>query len=129
MSGETPTVGALAQLEHVVKEPVWGCKMCGQCVLHDTGLTCPMTCPKTLRNGPCGGVRPDGNCEVKPEMRCVWVKAYSRSARLPLWRGHIDKLRPPVDNSLHGTSSWANLVSGRDRQTPAGWDPGVEPRA
>ena len=43
MSGETPTVGALAQLEHVVKEPVWGCKMCGQCVLHDTGLTCPMS--------------------------------------------------------------------------------------
>ena len=61
--------------------------MCGQCVLHDTGLTCPMTCPKTLRNGPCGGVRANGNCEVKPEMRCVWLKAYERSERLPLWHG------------------------------------------
>ncbi len=55
--------------------PVFGCSMCGQCVLHSTGLTCPMTCPKQLRNGPCGGVRADGGCEVKPEMRCVWLKA------------------------------------------------------
>ena len=39
--------------------------MCGQCVLHSTGMTCPMTCPKTLRNGPCGGVREDGDCEVE----------------------------------------------------------------
>ncbi len=86
----------------MVKGPVWGCQMCGQCVLHSTGLTCPMTCPKTLRNGPCGGVRADGHCEVKPEMRCVWLKAYERSERLPLWRGHIDDLRPPVDNALEG---------------------------
>ena len=123
-------MSVLAKLEHVVKEPIWGCRMCGQCVLHDTGMTCPMTCPKTLRNGPCGGVRPNGHCEVIPEMRCVWVKAYERSARLPLWRGHIDRLRPPVDNSLEGSSAWANLLSGRDRQTPAGWDPdGVGARA
>jgi hypothetical protein len=61
-------------------------------------------------------------------MRCVWLKAYERSERLPLWRGHINRLRPPVDNRLKGTSSWANLLSGRDRQTPPGWagsDPGV----
>ena len=100
----TTAAGVLARLEHVVKGPIWGCQMCGQCVLHDTGLTCPMNCPKTLRNGPCGGVRPDGHCEVKPEMRCVWLKAYERSERLPLWRGHIDNLRPPVDNGLKGTS-------------------------
>ena len=51
-------------------------------------------------------------------MRCVWLKAYERSERLPLWRGHIDDLRPPVDNRLQGESAWANLVTGRDRQTP-----------
>jgi Methylene-tetrahydrofolate reductase C terminal len=111
----------LTKAEHAVKEPIWGCQMCGQCVLHDTGLTCPMTCPKTLRNGPCGGVRANGHCEVKPEMRCVWVKAVERSERLPLWRGHIDNVRPPVDNRLKGTSSWLNLFSGRDRKVPAGW--------
>jgi hypothetical protein len=112
----------LERAEHAFKEPVWGCKMCGQCVLHDTGMTCPMTCPKTLRNGPCGGVRADGHCEVIPEMRCVWVKAYERADRLPLWRGHIDNLRPPVDNSLEGTSAWVNLFSGRDKETPPGWE-------
>jgi Methylene-tetrahydrofolate reductase C terminal len=114
-------MSALEVVEHAVKGPIWGCKMCGQCVLHETGLTCPMTCPKTLRNGPCGGVRPDGHCEVKPEMRCVWVKADERAQRLPGFRGHIDDLRPPVDNRLQGTSSWRNLVTGRDRMRPAGW--------
>ena len=45
---------------------LFDCRMCGQCVLSSTGMSCPMNCPKTLRNGPCGGVRADGNCEVKP---------------------------------------------------------------
>jgi methylmalonyl-CoA mutase cobalamin-binding domain/chain len=107
--------------EHAVKGPVFGCSMCGQCVLHSTGLTCPMTCPKQLRNGPCGGVRADGGCEVKPEMRCIWLKAWDRAERLP-WTDEFHELRPPVDNRLWGTSSWANWVTKRDRQTPAGWD-------
>jgi hypothetical protein len=88
-------------------------------------MTCPMTCPKTLRNGPCGGVRTDGHCEVKPEMRCVWVKAEDRSRTMPLlprsWRDEFNHLRPPVNNALKGTSSWLNLLNGRDRQTPPGW--------
>jgi hypothetical protein len=54
-------------------------------------------------------------------MRCVWLNAYERADRLPLWRGHIDELRPPVDNQLTGSSSWINLVTGRDRKVPAGW--------
>jgi hypothetical protein len=116
--------GFIAAIEHVVKKPVFGCRMCGQCVLHSTGMTCPMTCPKTLRNGPCGGVREDGGCEVKPEMTCVWLVAQRRSVSLPLprvWREEFDHLRPPVDNTLEGTSSWVNLVTGRDRETPPGW--------
>jgi hypothetical protein len=87
--------GLIARAEHAVKAPIWGCQMCGQCVLHDTGLTCPMTCPKTLRNGPCGGVRANGHCEVKPEMRCVWLKAVERSERLrqPA-QGHVVVAEP-----------------------------------
>jgi hypothetical protein len=117
-------VSLLSTVEHGVKGPVFGCSMCGQCVLHSTGLTCPMTCPKQLRNGPCGGVRADGGCEVKPEMRCVWLKAWDRAERLP-WTDEFDELRPPVDNRLWGTSSWANWLTKRDRHTPAGWDPEV----
>ena len=112
-------------VEHAVKGPVWDCQMCGQCVLHETGMTCPMTCPKTLRNGPCGGVGVDGACEVKPEMQCVWVEANHRAENLPLlpqsWRDEIGHLRAPVNNSLAGDSSWMNLVSGADRKTPTGW--------
>ena len=114
----------LPLLEDSVKGAVWDCRMCGQCVLHATGWTCPMTCPKTLRNGPCGGVREDGHCEVKPEMRCVWTKAEkrNRSALNPaFWGKHFSDLRAPVDNQLRGTASWANLVTGRDREFPEGW--------
>ena len=114
----------LALVEAAVKKPIFGCQMCGQCVLHSTGMTCPMNCPKTLRNGPCGGVRPDGGCEVNPEMRCVWLKGWERSRKLPLWQDHFNHLRPPVDNQLEGTSSWKNLVTGRDRVVPAGWPQG-----
>ena len=111
-------------IEHVVKGPMWDCQMCGQCVLHSTGMTCPMTCPKTLRNGPCGGVREDGHCEVKPEMKCVWLKGYERSESWPLpkvWKEEFNHLRPPVDNRLKGDSSWINFFTKRDRWTPKGW--------
>jgi hypothetical protein len=118
-------VKLVAILEHGVKKPMFGCQMCGQCVLHETGMTCPMNCPKTLRNGPCGGVRENGSCEVKPEMRCVWLKAENRARSWPLlpgaWRTHFGDLRPPIDNQLKGTSSWINLLSHRDRDVPPGW--------
>lgn len=116
--------GIAAKLEHIVKKPIWDCRMCGTCVLHSTGMTCPMTCPKTLRNGPCGGVRENGNCEVIPEMRCVWTKAYERTVSLPMpkvWKEEYNDLRPPLDNQLQGSSAWINLFSGRAAQTPAGW--------
>jgi len=64
---ERPT----AAVERAVKGLLFDCRMCGQCVLSSTGMTCPMNCPKELRNGPCGGVRADGSCEIEPAMRCV----------------------------------------------------------
>ena len=56
----------VAALEAGVKGFLFDCRMCGDCVLSKTGMSCPMNCPKGLRNGPCGGVRADGNCEVYP---------------------------------------------------------------
>ncbi len=108
-------------LEELSKEAIWDCRMCGQCILHSTGLTCPMRCPKNLRNGPCGGVRLDGNCEVYPDKPCVWVEAVNGSKMLPLWQDHIYHVMPPMDWQLEGTSSWTNLLTGRDKQTPQAW--------
>jgi hypothetical protein len=104
----------LRPVERATKGAVFGCHMCGQCVLHSTGMVCPMNCPKNLRNGPCGGVRLDGSCEVYPEMGCVWVTAYDRSQRL-FWPEELHDLRPPVDWSLQGSASWVNLITGRDQ--------------
>lgn len=111
----------IVALEKASKGAVFGCKMCGQCILHSTGMTCPLTCPKHLRNGPCGGVRANGRCEVKPEMTCVWVNAYQRSLRMPLYGREFASLQPPMNNQLKGTSSWINMFHGLDSQLPDGW--------
>ncbi|MGB3315614.1 MAG: methylenetetrahydrofolate reductase C-terminal domain-containing protein [Albidovulum sp.] len=98
----------VAILEQGVKTVLFDCKMCGQCVLSSTGMSCPMNCPKELRNGPCGGVRPGGYCEVKPAMKCVWSLAWDGASRM---KGG-DKIRevlPPVDRSLKGSSSWLRV--------------------
>ena len=108
-------------VEKIGKEVMFDCRMCGQCILQSTGLTCPMRCPKNLRNGPCGGVRSNGNCEVYPDKPCVWVQAVERAARLPIWGDHIHRLQPPVNWQLQGTSSWINLFTGRDSVYPPGW--------
>ena len=114
-------------LERISKGVMFDCRMCGHCILQSTGLTCPMRCPKNLRNGPCGGVRSNGNCEVYPYTPCVWVQAIERSTRLPIWRDHIHRLQPPVDWQLQGTSSWINLFTGRDAVRPRGWVNANEP--
>src|ERR671935_1822333 len=106
--------GPLAVLEYAVKKPVFNCQMCGQCILHSTGMTCPMNCPKNLRNGPCGGVRSNGHCEVIPEMPCVWVQAWERSQSMALYRNEIKLVQPPLDHSLQGTSAWINAIDKRD---------------
>jgi hypothetical protein len=109
----------VAALERNVKGLLFDCKMCGHCVLSSTGMSCPMNCPKTLRNGPCGGVRDNGHCEVKPEMRCVWVEAYRGSQRIA---GGLDAMRQvqiPVDQRQQGRSSWLRVVREKTDPPPA----------
>jgi hypothetical protein len=112
---------AFIPLEAVSKGAIFDCRMCGQCVLHSTGMTCPMTCPKNLRNGPCGGVRPNGHCEVIPTMRCVWVEAWERSQRMPRYGGEIQSVVAPLNRQLDGTSAWVNDYAGVAGETPEGW--------
>jgi hypothetical protein len=96
-------------LEGGIKGLLFDCRMCGQCVLSSTGMSCPMNCPKELRNGPCGGVRPGGFCEVRPTMRCVWVLAWDGASRMREGR-RIATVLPPVDRSLWGSSSWLRVA-------------------
>ncbi len=76
------------------------CRTCGDCVLGETGGICPVTrCAKGLFNGPCGGTRADGTCEVDPELPCAWFEIHERlklQGRLDL----IAKVRPARE--------WAN---------------------
>lgn len=102
---EKPT----ALVERAVKGFLFDCRMCGQCVLGSTGMSCPMNCPKSLRNGPCGGVRADGSCEVHREMRCVWVEAADGSRRMGTGEA-IQSVQPCMDNRLQGRSSWLREV-------------------
>ncbi len=102
----------LERAEFAVKSPMFGCQACGNCVLGDMEYVCPQTCPKQLRNGPCGGTS-NGQCEVIPEQPCIWVKVFERAKaanELELLKVYI----PPPDRSLKGTSSWINYFLNKD---------------
>jgi|Deesub1362A_J573_1020465.scaffolds.fasta_scaffold00023_213 hypothetical protein len=76
------------------------CLGCGNCMIHRTGGLCPVTkCPKSDMNGPCGGVRTNGNCEVHPDRECIWLRIYRRLKEI----GELDRLKeriPEKDFSL-----------------------------
>jgi hypothetical protein len=110
---------AFTGAEKAIKRRLFGCGMCAQCVLPTTAYTCPMTCPKQLRNGPCGGVSPAGMCEVFPDLRCVWVTAYERAEQEGRVRD-LRRLQRPIDQRKWGESSWVNYWRGRDE---ALWTP------
>ncbi len=100
-------------LEHATKAALFRCKDCGDCSLPDMAFLCPESqCAKNQRNGPCGGTR-DGLCEVD-DFECVWSRVYDRLK----FAGHEQQMldHAPViqDESLRGTSSWANALLGRD---------------
>ncbi len=98
----------LAFTERVVKGPLFGCRMCGNCLLQETAFICHMECPKGMRNGPCGGVN-NGYCYVDPSRRCVWHLIYERSRRMH--RDHkLLEVLPPVDWDRAGTETWGEVV-------------------
>ena len=101
-------------VEKLTKGFLLDSQSCGQCIVGFTGLSCPMNCPKTMRNGPCGGVRADGKCEVKPEMDCVWVLAWEGNKRLKENEFPIQFVQPPTDNRKIGTSAWLREVRKRE---------------
>lgn len=66
------------------------CGACGDCFLDRTGGICPIVrCAKGLLNGPCGGTRRGGKCEIDPEKDCAWVLIYRRLEK----QGKLDLMR------------------------------------
>ncbi len=115
-------VEVFTAFERAVKGALFGCRMCGNCILQETAFVCPMTCPKGLRNGLCGGATED-HCEVDPSRPCTWYVIYNRAERM----GRLDKLleiNAPVDGSRVGHETWLDMIKlwFKRKAGPYPWD-------
>ena len=111
----------LAQLfEDPVKTLLLECRRCGDCAIQHVAFLCPESqCPKHIRNGACGGSR-NGCCEVVPERKCVWFRAWERLADAGHPEEMVTDCVPPRLWELDGTSSWLNFHLRRDHQSASG---------
>lgn len=99
---------AFTAFERTAKGVLFGCRMCGNCILQETAFICPMTCPKGLRNGPCGGSTPE-HCYVDPTRPCTWYKVYERSERMGR-TARLLEVNAPIDGRRAGHETWLDLV-------------------
>lgn len=103
---------AIVFTEEALKAPLFGCQMCGHCVLSEFAYLCPQSqCAKGLLNGPCGGSR-DGWCEVWPgKKRCFYVRVYERLKALGHECEFLRRALPPRDWQDWKGSSWLKAFS------------------
>ncbi len=104
-------------LATLYRKAALGCAGCGDCVQDHLGYAgCSMRwCYKNLRNGPCGGSRPDGSCEAVPENPCIWNRVYLNTLGLKRDPGKFaSTLVPPRDWGLDHTNALANRFAGID---------------
>jgi methylenetetrahydrofolate reductase (NADPH) len=99
----------LAKTELCIKGPLFGCRMCGNCLLQETAFICPMECPKGMRNGPCGGVTPEKNCYIDESRKCVWYAIYKRALKTGRTETLLEVL-PPLDWDKVGTETWGDVI-------------------
>ncbi len=104
----------------VFRKLALGCMSCGDCIQEHLNFAgCTMRwCYKGLRNGPCGGSRPDGTCEAEPGRQCIWNEIYlttMAAGRDP--RIFARTLIPPRDWALDQTNALANRLAGLDNYT------------
>jgi 5,10-methylenetetrahydrofolate reductase len=99
----------LENLEYAIKSPLFGCRMCGNCLLQETAFICPMECPKGLRNGPCGGSTPE-SCYVDKSRPCIWYRIYDRSFKMGRQENLMEVL-PPLDWEKVGTETWGDVIA------------------
>jgi ferredoxin len=85
---------------------IWAarCAACGDCVLGETFGYCPIArCAKSLLNGPCGGTRKNGKCEVNEDVDCVWNLIVERADE----RGQLESL-----SKFKKAKDWSNSSHG-----------------
>jgi methylenetetrahydrofolate reductase (NADPH) len=104
-------------IERRVKRTLFGCRMCGNCLLLQTFFICPMSCPNGTRNGPCRGSSPD-HCFVDPACDCTWLHIYQQAEK----RGNLERLleiNAPLDSQRVGCETLLTaykLWRSRDRR-------------
>lgn len=99
----------LASIEKAIKGPLFGCRMCGNCLLQETAFICPMECPKGARNGPCGGSTPE-HCYVDKTRPCMWYQIYDRAFKMGRQEMLLEVL-PPLDWDKVGTETWGDVAA------------------
>ncbi len=99
----------LARTELFIKGPLFGCRMCGNCLLQETAFICPMECPKGMRNGGCGGTTPSKNCYIDESRKCIWYCIYQRAERMGREEMLLEVL-PPLDWEKVGTETWTEVL-------------------
>jgi methylenetetrahydrofolate reductase (NADPH) len=98
----------LETTERWVKGPLFGCRMCGNCLLQETAFICPMECPKGARNGPCGGSTEE-HCYVDETRPCMWYQIYTRAYKMGREEMLLEVL-PPLDWDKVGTETWGDVI-------------------
>ena len=111
---------AFTVFERAVKGALFGCRMCGNCILQETAFVCPMTCPKGLRNGLCGGATPE-RCEVDPSRPCTWYMIYERAEKMGR-EERLLEINAPLDGNRAGHETWLDML-GKWRE----WEQGPHP--
>lgn len=97
----------LEATERVVKGPLFGCRMCGNCLLQETAFICSMECPKGVRNGPCGGSTEE-HCYVDETRPCIWYRIYDRAFKMGREEMLLEVL-PPLDWDKVGGETWGDV--------------------
>ncbi len=102
--------GPVKFIEKRVKGFLFDCRMCGQCVLSSTGMSCPMNCPKQLAQRP-----------LRRRARQRQLRGRARHAlRLGQGLGRLAQhgkgdailnVQKPVDQSLRETSAWLRVTA------------------
>jgi methylenetetrahydrofolate reductase (NADPH) len=105
---EKPGKRFLSKVELWVKGPLFGCRMCGNCLLQETAFICPMECPKGIRNGPCGGST-STKCYIDETRKCVWYEIYKKAIKTGREKTLLEVL-PPLDWDKAGTETWGDVV-------------------